>query len=282
MPELPTSGIDPRLPVVWGVLNVTPDSFSDGGLFESVAAATAQGRLLAKQGADIIDIGGESTRPGAARVPVDVECDRVLPVIEELVSAGATVSIDTMRAEVARMAVERGASIVNDVSGGRADPSMHATVAELGVPYVLMHWRSHATSMDQFAHYDDVVVEVCDELQEQIALATTAGIARERIIVDPGIGFAKDLDHNWTLLRSMDRIRDLGLPILVGASRKRFLGALLSDAEQNPRDSHGRDVATAALSALLVDAGVWGLRVHDVQGTVDALKVAYMLGVAHG
>ena len=282
MLELPTSGIDPRLPVVWGVLNVTPDSFSDGGLFESVAAAAEQGRLLTKQGADVIDIGGESTRPGADRVPIDVELARVLPVIEELVADGATVSIDTMRAEVARAAVDRGASIVNDVSGGRADPNMHATVAELDVPYVLMHWRSHSTSMDQFAYYNDVVLEVCDELKEQIALATTAGNARERIIVDPGIGFAKDLDHNWTLLRSMDRIRDLGLPILVGASRKRFLGALLADDAETPRDSGGRDVATAVLSALLVDAGVWGLRVHDVQGTVDALKVAHMLGEADG
>lgn len=282
MSELPTSGSNPRFPVVWGVLNVTPDSFSDGGLFESVAAATEQGRLLISQGADIVDIGGESTRPGAARVPVDVERERVLPVIEELVAAGATVSIDTMRAEVARAAVERGASLVNDVSGGRADPNMHATVAELNVPYALMHWRSHATSMDQFAHYDDVVLEVRDELQEQIALATEAGIAREQIIIDPGIGFAKNLDHNWTLLRSIDRIRDLGLPILVGASRKRFLGALLADRRETPRDSRGRDVATAALSALLFDAGVWGLRVHDVQGTVDALKVAHMLGVAHG
>lgn len=282
MPELPISGIAPRLPVVWGVLNVTPDSFSDGGLFESVPTATEHGRLLIEQGADVVDIGGESTRPGAVRVPVDVELERVLPVIGELVADGATVSIDTMRAEVARAAVERGASIVNDVSGGRADPKMHATVAELNVPYVLMHWRSHATSMDQFAHYEDVVGEVCDELQEQIARATDAGIARERIILDPGIGFAKHLDHNWTLLRSMDRIRDLGLPILVGASRKRFLGALLADATEMPRDSHGRDVATAVLSALLVDAGVWGLRVHDVQGTVDALKVAHMLGEVDG
>ena len=282
MAGLPVSGIDARLPVVWGVLNVTPDSFSDGGLFESADKAIEQGVLLRSQGADVVDIGGESTRPGAERVGIEVELQRVLPVISGLVDRGVMVSVDTMRAEVAREAVGCGASIVNDVSGGRADPSMHATVAELGVPYVLMHWRSHATSMVQFANYDDVVVEVCGELQEQIALATTAGIARERIIVDPGIGFAKDLDHNWTLLRSMHRIRDLGLPILVGASRKRFLGALLSGGDENPRDAHGRDVATAALSALLVDAGVWGLRVHDVQGTVDALKVAYMLGVAHG
>jgi len=274
MAGLPVSGIDARLPVVWGVLNVTPDSFSDGGLFESADKAIEQGVLLRSQGADVVDIGGESTRPGAERVGVEVELQRVLPVISGLVDRGVMVSVDTMRAEVAREAVGCGASIVNDVSGGRADPDMHSTVAKLGVPYVVMHWRGHSVLMNQQAVYHDSVSEVRDEIDEQVRAAIASGIEPGCIVVDPGIGFAKEPEHNWDLLRSLDVLTEMGFPILVGASRKRFLGALLANAEGLARETTGRDVATAVLSARLADAGIWGLRVHDVRSTVDALKVS--------
>jgi len=274
MAGLPVSGIDARLPVVWGVLNVTPDSFSDGGLFESADKAIEQGVLLRSQGADVVDIGGESTRPGAERVGIEVELQRVLPVISGLVDRGVMVSVDTMRAEVAREAVGCGASIVNDVSGGRADPDMHSTVAKLGVPYVVMHWRGHSVSMNQQAVYHDSVSEVRGEIDQQVRAAIASGIDPGCIVVDPGIGFAKEPEHNWDLLRSLDVLTEMGFPILVGASRKRFLGALLANAEGLARETTGRDVATAVLSARLADAGIWGLRVHDVRSTVDALKVS--------
>ena len=274
MAGLPVSGIDARLPVVWGVLNVTPDSFSDGGLFESADKAIEQGVLLRSQGADVVDIGGESTRPGAERVGVEVELQRVLPVISGLVDRGVMVSVDTMRAEVAREAVGCGASIVNDVSGGRADPDMHSTVAKLGVPYVVMHWRGHSVLMNQQAVYHDSVSEVRGEIDQQVRTAIASGIDPGCIVVDPGIGFAKEPEHNWDLLRSLDVLTEMGFPILVGASRKRFLGALLANAEGLARETTGRDVATAVLSARLADAGIWGLRVHDVRSTVDALKVS--------
>ena len=274
MAGLPVSGIDARLPVVWGVLNVTPDSFSDGGLFESADKAIEQGVLLRSQGADVVDIGGESTRPGAERVGIEVELQRVLPVISGLVDRGVMVSVDTMRAEVAREAVGCGASIVNDVSGGRADPDMHSTVAKLGVPYVVMHWRGHSVLMNQQAVYHDSVSEVRDEIDEQVRAAIASGIEPGCIVVDPGIGFAKEPEHNWDLLRSLDVLTEMGFPILVGASRKRFLGALLANSEGLARETTGRDVATAVLSARLADAGIWGLRVHDVRSTVDALKVS--------
>ena len=274
MAGLPVSGIDARLPVVWGVLNVTPDSFSDGGLFESADKAIEQGVLLRSQGADVVDIGGESTRPGAERVGVEVELQRVLPVISGLVDRGVMVSVDTMRAEVAREAVGCGASIVNDVSGGRADPDMHSTVAKLGVPYVVMHWRGHSVLMNQQAVYHDSVSEVRDEIDEQVRAAIASGIEPGCIVVDLGIGFAKEPEHNWDLLRSLDVLTEMGFPILVGASRKRFLGALLANSEGLARETTGRDVATAVLSARLADAGIWGLRVHDVRSTVDALKVS--------
>jgi len=274
MAGLPVSGIDARLPVVWGVLNVTPDSFSDGGLFESADKAIEQGVLLRSQGADVVDIGGESTRPGAERVGVEVELQRVLPVISGLVDRGVMVSVDTMRAEVAREAVGCGASIVNDVSGGRADPDMHSTVAKLGVPYVVMHWRGHSVLMNQQAVYHDSVSEVRGEIDQQVRAAIASGIDPGCIVVDPGIGFAKEPEHNWDLLRSLDVLTEMGFPILVGASRKRFLGALLANSEGLARETTGRDVATAVLSARLADAGIWGLRVHDVRSTVDALKVS--------
>jgi len=274
MAGLPVSGIDAQLPVVWGVLNVTPDSFSDGGLFESADKAIEQGVLLRSQGADVVDIGGESTRPGAERVGVEVELQRVLPVISGLVDRGVMVSVDTMRAEVAREAVGCGASIVNDVSGGRADPDMHSTVAKLGVPYVVMHWRGHSVLMNEQAVYHDSVSEVRGEIDQQVRTAIASGIDPGCIVVDPGIGFAKEPEHNWDLLRSLDVLTEMGFPILVGASRKRFLGALLANAEGLARETTGRDVATAVLSARLADAGIWGLRVHDVRSTVDALKVS--------
>lgn len=276
MGGLPTSRLDTRLPVVWGVLNVTPDSFSDGGRFEATETAIVHGVSLHAQGADVVDVGGESTRPGAARITVEEELDRVLPVVTALAESGICVSIDTTRAEVAVAAVEAGASIVNDVSGGRADAKMHSAVSDLGVPYVIMHWRGESTSMDERAVYTNAAGEIRDEVGEQVERALMAGIDRELLIVDPGIGFAKMPEHNWAALRSLGQLSSLGVPVLVGASRKRFLGALLAD-DAGPRDTDGRDTATAVLSALLVKAGVWGLRVHDVQGTVDALKVVRAL-----
>lgn len=279
MPGLPIPGLGEGSPVVWGVLNVTPDSFSDGGRFDSIDRAIAHGRRLREQGADVIDVGGESTRPGAQRVSGEEEMQRVLPVVEALVAEGMTVSIDTMRSDVAFAAVDRGAEIVNDVSGGRADITMHSVVAGLDVPYVIMHWRGHSERMDELAVYDDPVRQVREEITEQVTAAVDAGIDRESIIVDPGIGFAKNAEHNWSVLRSLDALVDLGLPVLVGASRKRFLGELLVDATGKPRDADARDVATAALSGLLAREGsVWGLRVHDVQATVDALKVVRAMG----
>ena len=260
--------------MVWGVLNVTPDSFSDGGLFDSVDRAIEQAGTMHAQGADVIDVGGESTRPGAQRITPDEECARVLPVIRELSAAGMTVSIDTMRSQVAEAAVHAGASIVNDVSGGRADETMHGVVARLDVPYVIMHWRGHSDRMDELARYHDPVAQVREELQEQVGKAMDAGVDGSALILDPGIGFAKDAEHNWQVLRGLDRVSDLGFPLLVGPSRKRFLGALLADDAGTMRETAGRDVATSAMSALLAERGVWGVRVHDVQGTVDAIKVS--------
>jgi dihydropteroate synthase len=278
---LPTSNAGPEMPVVWGVLNVTPDSFSDGGRFTSVDEAVGHARAMQAQGADVIDVGGESTRPGAERVTPEQEKERVLPVVEHLASDGMVVSIDTMRAEVAAAAVAVGAQVVNDVSGGRADPDMHEVVADLGVPYVVMHWRTHSDRMNEWAVYDDPVRQVCDEIMEQVDNALRSGIDQDRIIVDPGIGFAKEAEHNWALLRSIETISALGLPVLVGASRKRFLGALLADAVGQPRESDDRDVATAVISGLLAGK-VWGLRVHDVQATLDALKVVRVMTCAKG
>ena len=269
---LPRWGV--HAPLVWGVLNVTPDSFSDGGLFDSVDRAVEQAAVMGTQGADVIDVGGESTRPGAQRITPEEECDRVLPVVRELSGAGMTVSIDTMRAPVAEAAVQAGASIVNDVSGGRADETMHQVVARLDVPYVIMHWRGHSDQMDELARYHDPVAQVCEELQEQVDKAVDAGVNESALILDPGIGFAKNTEHNWEVLRGLDRLGNLGFPMLVGPSRKRFLGALLADDSGTMRETAGRDVATSVMSALLAEWGVWGVRVHDVQGTVDAVKVS--------
>jgi dihydropteroate synthase len=255
-----------------GVVNTTPDSFSDGGQHLDREAAVRHGLGLRAGGADIVDVGGESTRPGAARVPLEEELRRVVPVVGALAAQGVPVSVDTMRAEVAARAVAAGAVLVNDVSGGKADPVMLPTVAELGVPYVLMHWRGHSAQMADLATYDDVVGEVCEELSRQLDEAVAAGVPRERICLDPGIGFAKTGEHNWELLRRIDQVVGLGLPVLVATSRKRFLGQLLAD-ETGPRAPTGRDDATTATTALAAAAGAWCVRVHDAAASADAVRV---------
>jgi dihydropteroate synthase len=262
------------LPVVMGVVNVTPDSFSDGGEWFEPAAAIEHGRELRAQGADILDVGGESTRPGAERPPVEEELRRVLPVIEALAAEGAVVSADTMRASVAKAALQAGAALVNDVSGGLADETMAAVVAEAGVPFVAMHWRGHSADMQSRAVYADVVTEVCAELSERAKLLVAQGISADRLVLDPGFGFAKLAAHNWSLLRHLDRVVDLGHLVLVGTSRKAFLGRLGVAARAEPRPPLERDVATAATSMHAAAAGAWGVRVHEVVSTLDAMRVA--------
>ncbi len=257
-----------------GVVNVTPDSFSDGGRWFEPRAAIEHGLRLLAEGADLLDVGGESTRPGAARVPLEEERSRVLPVLRALVGAGAVVSIDTSRAELAAEAVQLGAAIVNDVTGGLGDARMHATVAAAGAVYVAMHWRGPSDVMDDLARYDDVVAEVRDELAERVEQALAAGVPRGSIVLDPGLGFAKPGADNWPLLAHLEALRGLGLPVLVGASRKRFLGHLLAGPDGVPVPPAERDRATAAVSALAAAAGAWCLRVHDVPGTADAVRVA--------
>jgi len=263
----------PVTPLLMGVVNVTPDSFSDGGRYFDPQAAVAHGRQLLADGADLLDIGGESTRPGAVRPSVDEELSRVLPVVEVL-AREARVSVDTMRSEVAREALAAGAAVVNDVSGGLADPAILGLVAGSEATYVAMHWRGHADRMQSLASYDDgAVVTVRRELAERVAAARDAGIPGERLVLDPGLGFAKAAEHNWALLAGLGEIAGLGLPLLVGASRKSFLGALLSDAEGGPRPVDDREAAGAAVTVLLAQQGVWGIRVHDVRASRDALKV---------
>ncbi len=264
-----------------GVVNVTPDSFSDGGLWLEPEQAVAHGVRLLDDGADLLDVGGESTRPGAERPPVEEELRRVLPVVRALSDAGGIVSVDTMRAEVARQALDAGAALVNDVSGGLADPGMLPLVAEAGVPYIAMHWRGHASSMAARATYDDVVADVLAELRPRIAAATDAGIAPERLVVDPGLGFAKTAEHNWALLGHLDDLMALGHPVLVAASRKRFLGSLLTD-EQGPRPVRDRDDASAALSTVAALAGAWCVRVHKVRPSADAVRVVARLAAELG
>jgi dihydropteroate synthase len=260
-------------PVVMGVLNVTPDSFSDGGRYADLGAAVAHGVQMHHDGADLVDVGGESTRPGADRVPAEIEAARVLPVIRELVAAGVRLSIDTTRAEVAAAALAAGASVVNDVSGGLADPAMGPLVAEHGCPWVLMHWRGHSRHMQALAEYNDVVKEVREELSQRADAAIAAGVDPAKLIVDPGLGFAKRAEHNWRLSAHLHEIVSLGYPVLVGASRKSYLGALLAGTDGVPRPTEQREAATIATSLLAVQAGAWGVRVHDVLGTVDALRV---------
>ncbi|MFD0773256.1 dihydropteroate synthase [Streptomonospora algeriensis] len=259
-----------------GVVNVTPDSFSDGGAWFDTAGAIEHGLRLADEGADIIDVGGESTRPGAQRVSREEELRRVAPVVRELARQGIAVSIDTMRAEVAAHAVESGARLVNDVSGGLADPAMAQLVAKAGVAYVLMHWRGHSHRMQERARYDDVVREVHDELRDRMSAMADEGVDPGRIVLDPGLGFSKlpDRAHNWALLAHLDRFNDLGRPLLIAGSRKRFLGRLLSDADGNPRDFTGCDDASVALTTLSAAQGAWCVRVHDVGPNADAVRVA--------
>lgn len=258
---------------VMGVVNVTPDSFSDGGRFPDAESAIRHGLGLVDAGADLVDVGGESTRPGALRVEPAEELARVVPVVNGLAEAGCVVSIDTMRAETARQAAEAGAALVNDVSGGLADPAMLDTVAALRVPIVLMHWRAHSERMDDFARYSDVVMEVRDHLAGRVAAATAAGIAADRIVIDPGLGFAKQHRHNWELLGRLDELASLGHPVMIGAARKRFLGDLLA-RDGEPRAVMDRDEATIAITALAAAAGVWAVRVHEVAGNADAVRVA--------
>lgn len=264
-----------RLPVtVMGVVNVTDDSFSDGGRYRDPIRAVEHAVQLAADGADIIDVGGESTRPGAVRIDLDVETARVVPVVKELAAQGVKVSVDTMHASVAQAALDSGAGIVNDVSGGRADPEMARVVARAGVPWVLMHWRSvGADQPHDVPAYRDVVAEVRAELAAAVDAAVDAGVDPANVIIDPGLGFAKAAHHNWALLHALPEFVATGIPVLVGASRKRFLGALLADSDGTPRPPDGRETATAVISALAALNGAWGVRVHDVRASVDALKV---------
>lgn len=261
---------------VFGVLNITDDSFSDGGRYLDFSRALAHGQDLVARGADAVDVGGESTRPGAHRVDPQIESARVVPVIEALTERGVEVSVDTMRAAVAADAITAGAGIVNDVSGGRADADMVRVVAEARVPWILMHWRPAGEYVHAGARSaggdGDVVETVYAELSRQADTAIAAGVAAESIVIDPGLGFAKDAAANWALLRALPRLHEMGFPVLIGASRKRFLGALLAD-DRGPRPPAERETATAVVSALAAEHGVWGVRVHDVRASRDAIEV---------
>ena len=280
-------GLPPRLTgvrrcLVMGVLNVTPDSFSDGGRYLDSTAAIGHGLEMLRAGADLVDVGGESTRPGAQPVPPREEQRRVLPVVRGLVAAGAVVSIDTMHAETAAAALEAGAAIVNDVSGGLADPAILDVVKAAEVPYVLMHWRGPGREMQARATYADVVAEVRHELAARLAQVTAAGVDAEQVVLDPGLGFAKQAEHNWALLAHLDALRALGRPLLVGASRKSFLGALLAGPDGTPAPPPRREAATTALSALVAAGGAWCVRVHDVAASRDAVRVSAALAAAGG
>ena len=271
---LPAALTDAGRCLVMGVVNVTPDSFSDGGLWLRPEAAVDHGRRLLADGADLLDVGGESTRPGAGRVPVEEELRRVLPVVRGLAAEGAVVSVDTTRSEVARAAVDAGALVVNDVSAGLGDPRMPDVVARARAVYVAMHWRGPSDVMDDLARYDDVVAEVAAELSHRVDALAGAGIDPRRIVLDPGLGFAKTARHNWQLLAHLDALTALGSPVLIGASRKRFLGSLLSGADGAPLPPPDRDDATAATTALAAAAGAWAVRVHAVRASAAAVRVA--------
>ncbi|MEV0089950.1 dihydropteroate synthase [Streptomyces sp. NPDC050738] len=259
---------------VMGVVNVTPDSFSDGGRWFSATAAVKHGLDLVTEGADLVDVGGESTRPGASRVDEDEELRRVLPVVRGLVSEGVTVSVDTMRATVAEQSVAAGAVLVNDVSGGLADPAMIPAVAATGAPFVVMHWRGFSESMNSRAVYEDVVAEVASELRARMEAVIEGGIAPERIVIDPGLGFAKQAGHDLALVAHLADLGALGRPLLVAASRKRFLGHVLAHEGAAPPPARERDAATAAISAIAAHEGAWAVRVHEVRATADAVRVA--------
>jgi dihydropteroate synthase len=260
--------------LVMGILNVTPNSFSDGGRYLDHAAAIAHGRQLAADGAEIIDIGGESTRPGAERIGSAEEQRRILPVIRALSADGIRLSVDTMNADTAHASVEAGVEIINDVSGGLADPLMAQVAADTGAVFLLSHWRGHSTEMESRSQYDDVVSDVRAELAAQLAVVEASGVPRERIVLDPGLGFAKSSEHNWEILSRLDELQSIGLPLLIGASRKRFVGTLIDDGAPMA----DRDLPTAVISALLADAGIWGVRVHNVRATAVALEVHRRLG----
>ncbi|MFE3630840.1 dihydropteroate synthase [Streptomyces goshikiensis] len=260
---------------VMGVVNVTPDSFSDGGRWFDTTAAVKRGLDLVAEGADLVDVGGESTRPGAPRVDEEEELRRVVPVVRGLASEGVVVSVDTMRASVAAQAVAAGAALVNDVSGGLADPGMIPAVAAAEVPFVVMHWRGFSANMNSLAVYDDVLAEVTAELRARVDAVISGGIAPERLLVDPGLGFAKNAEHDLALVAHLAELRALGFPLLVAASRKRFLGRVLAGAaDAAPPPARERDAATAAVSALAAYQGAWAVRVHEVRATADAVRVA--------
>jgi len=266
-------------PLVMGVLNVTPDSFSDGNQYNSVESAVDHAKLLVLAGAQIIDIGGESTRPGAERVTLEEEQSRVVPVIKAIaeLNLGAAISIDTMNAETAELAIAAGANIINDVSGGLADEAMLGVAAKHDVVIILSHWRGHSDIMNTMSSYQNVAEEVANELHERVDAAIKAGVSRDKIVVDPGLGFAKDMKQNWQLVARLDEIEKLGLPILVGASRKRFIAGALDEEEPNSVSHERRDVATAVLTALLMQRRLWGVRVHNVLSTVDAISIVSAL-----
>ncbi len=262
-----------------GVVNVTPDSFSDGGRHLDPDRAIARGLELVAQGADLIDVGGESTRPGAERIDAATEIARIAPVVAALSAAGVVVSIDTMRPDTAEVALAAGARVINDVSGGLADPALPKVAAAAEVPYVVMHWRGHSADMQSRAVYADVVAEVAEELRRQVDAVIAAGVAPGQVIVDPGIGFAKTGAHNWTLLAHLSEFRSLG-PVLIGASRKSFLGTLLAGDDGAPRAADARDDASAAITAIAAAAGVWGVRVHEVKANADAVRVVAAIQAA--
>ncbi|MFE3474481.1 dihydropteroate synthase [Streptomyces cavourensis] len=257
-----------------GVVNVTPDSFSDGGRWFDTTVAVKHGLDLVSEGADLVDVGGESTRPGATRVDESEELRRVIPVVKGLVSEGVTVSVDTMRARVAEQAVAAGAVLVNDVSGGLADPDMVPAVAAAGVPFVVMHWRGFSESMNSLAVYEDVVAEVLAELRQRMDAVVAGGLDPDRVVIDPGLGFAKLAPHDLALVARLEELHALGRPLLVAASRKRFLGHVLAGPGAAPPPARERDAATAAVSALAARAGAWAVRVHEVGATADAVRVA--------
>jgi dihydropteroate synthase len=274
-------------PLIMGVINITPDSFSDGGEFLDTHDAVNHALELVEQGANIIDLGGESTRPGALRVKLEDEQARVLPVIKELVgndkfkSSGSIISIDTMNAQTAALAVAAGAVIVNDVSGGLADDQMFEALKNLNCKFIISHWRGFSETMDSMNNYSSVAIDVAKELKDRIAKAEAAGITRDRLIIDPGLGFAKDIAQNWHLVARLDELEKLDLPILVGASRKRFLAGALEPEDASGVSNQRRDLATAVLTALLLQRKLWGVRVHNVLATLDAIKVVEALAFAN-
>jgi dihydropteroate synthase len=258
---------------VMGVINVTPDSFSDGGRWLDPETAIKHGVSLVAEGADLVDVGGESTRPGAIRIDAEEELRRIIPVVRGLAGEGIPVSVDTMRAEVAEQALAAGASLINDVSGGRADPRMVDVAVTAGSPIVLMHWRGHSDGMQKLTTYEDVVQDVVRELSVQVDAALAAGVSESRIVVDPGLGFSKTADQNWVILAHLDAFTALGFPVLVAASRKRFLGELLTEPDGELRPTDAREAATVAISTMAAAAGAWAVRVHESRASADAVRV---------